>query len=321
MPEQTPRAEKTAQLLALLKEKYPKTFFSEADKVRPLKIDIHVDLCAALGDEYSKTAVKRALKNYAKTPEYFAVLKKGESRIDLNGEPCGVVSEEHIEIAENAKARQKRRQDRGEEEPTEMLNPSEELVSGRIEVTIKFTQLPHRIKTTKNGWKSFELDVGGKPIRITIRPKNWTKLEKLAGQYLYWIAAIKGRMGNKVKYGGFELLEPAVQVFERNPSSPDEAPNIVKVPPKVDSYREKPALMGRPDRKYSGGNRAPSGNSHPNPNNSTGLGGGNSGGNSRPTTVVRKKREIPAHLMDQRQRPTLGLKKKSTLGLKKHKED
>jgi hypothetical protein len=42
----------------------------------------------------------------------------------------------------------------------------------------------------------------------------WTKLEQAAASWRLWVAAIAGKMGARTAEG-FELTEPAIQVFER----------------------------------------------------------------------------------------------------------
>jgi hypothetical protein len=46
-----------------------------------------------------------------------------------------------------------------------------------------------------------------------VRPKTWKKLQNAGKEYSHWIANIRGQMGPRTK-GGFELLTPAIQIFE-----------------------------------------------------------------------------------------------------------
>jgi hypothetical protein len=88
------------------------------------------------------------------------------------------------------------------------------MTPGKLEVTIKINELPTEVTANKNGWKEFVLDCGGRVVTIALRPRMWTKIEEAAKQWPLWLASITGQMG-KPNGAGFELLEPAVQVFER----------------------------------------------------------------------------------------------------------
>jgi hypothetical protein len=87
-------------------------------------------------------------------------------------------------------------------------------IAGKLEVVIKINQLPNDVSTDKNGWKAFTVDCGGRPVTISLRPRMWTKLEEAAANYPLWVATIGGLMGEN-QGNGFNLREPALQVFER----------------------------------------------------------------------------------------------------------
>ena len=44
-------------------------------------------------------------------------------------------------------------------------------VSGKLEVTIKFSQFP-TVQLVENGWKRIEIDCGGRIVSATFRPKT-----------------------------------------------------------------------------------------------------------------------------------------------------
>ncbi len=94
---------------------------------------------------------------------------------------------------------------------------------GKLEVTIKINQLPTGVTTTPNGWKEFGLDCGGRTVTVALRPKLFSKLEAASTQYPEWVAALTGQMGPTTA-GGFVLLEPNLQVFERKPKAPAQPP-------------------------------------------------------------------------------------------------
>jgi hypothetical protein len=95
---------------------------------------------------------------------------------------------------------------------------SKQLASGRLELTIKITELPTP-RTVENGWQQFEVDCEGTIFTITVKPKNWNKLSNAAATLPVWVAAIAGKLGNKTPKG-FILLEPSIQIFEKKPKEP-----------------------------------------------------------------------------------------------------
>jgi len=96
-------------------------------------------------------------------------------------------------------------------------------IAGKIEVTVKITQLPSEVHTKrKNGWKQFTLDCDGHPVIVTLRPRMWNKLEHAQANYAAWVGQLSGRMGQR--HGqGFVLVEPNLQVFEKKAKAPAEA--------------------------------------------------------------------------------------------------
>ena len=77
----------SAPTLPALAETYPACF--DGENPRPLKLGIHRDLMAA---GFEKAAVKRALARYCNRPRYRKALRAGAIRIDLQGQPAGVVT-------------------------------------------------------------------------------------------------------------------------------------------------------------------------------------------------------------------------------------
>jgi hypothetical protein len=96
-------------------------------------------------------------------------------------------------------------------------------IPGKLEVSIKINQLPTEVTTTKNGWKEFRVDCGGRTVTISLRPRMWTKMTDAAAQWPLWLAAITGQMGQS-QGQGFILTEPALQVFERKPRPEEPKP-------------------------------------------------------------------------------------------------
>lgn len=111
----------------------------------------------------------------------------------------------------------------GEQAPTTVpeaqpAKTSKTMPSGRLELTIKISELPTP-RTVENGWQQFEVDCEGTVFTITVKPKNWNKFATAAASYPIWVAAITGKLGNKTPKG-FLLLEPSIQIFEKKPKEP-----------------------------------------------------------------------------------------------------
>lgn len=92
---------------------------------------------------------------------------------------------------------------------------------GKLDIIIKINTLPAQVETDKNGWKSFGIDCDGVHVRVSMRPKMWTKLAEAAANWPQWVGSISGKLG-PIQGQGLTLLEPSVQVFERKAK---EAPN------------------------------------------------------------------------------------------------
>ena len=89
-------------------------------------------------------------------------------------------------------------------------------ITGKLEITIKINEFPADVQTVENGWKSFDVDCGGKIVSVTLKPKMFKKLEDAQANYPQWVGAIAGKLGYIGK-DGFVLEEPNIQVFERKP--------------------------------------------------------------------------------------------------------
>ena len=73
--------------LAALKEQYPAAF----EKAHPLKIGVRDELAATTG--ISRTRLGRTLRYHTRRPAYLAALAAGGTRIGLDGEPAGEITE------------------------------------------------------------------------------------------------------------------------------------------------------------------------------------------------------------------------------------
>ncbi|MGC7559499.1 RNA chaperone ProQ [Pasteurella sp. PK-2025] len=88
------------EIIAYLVEKFP-LCFSLAGEAKPLKIGVFQDLAEALQEDerVSKTQLRQALRAYTSNWRYLHGCKVGAERVDLQGNPCGVLEEEHAQHA------------------------------------------------------------------------------------------------------------------------------------------------------------------------------------------------------------------------------
>ena len=108
--ENQPKLKSSKEVIAFLAERFPHCFSAEGE-ARPLKIGIFQDLVDRVAGEMnlSKTQLRSALRLYTSSWRYLYGVKPGAIRVDLDGNPCGELEEQHVEHArkqlEEAKAR------------------------------------------------------------------------------------------------------------------------------------------------------------------------------------------------------------------------
>lgn len=108
--ENQPKLNSSKEVIAFLAERFPHCFSAEGE-ARPLKIGIFQDLVDRVAGEMnlSKTQLRSALRLYTSSWRYLYGVKSGATRVDLDGNPCGELDEQHVEHArkqlEEAKAR------------------------------------------------------------------------------------------------------------------------------------------------------------------------------------------------------------------------
>ncbi len=91
---------------------------------------------------------------------------------------------------------------------------------GKLEVNIKITALPNWVETSKRGWKHICINAEGQIVHMNVRPRVWNKLLQANEDWPLWVASITGKIGQRFK-NGFELVEPAIQVYEKTTTSPN----------------------------------------------------------------------------------------------------
>lgn len=91
------------EVIAYIAERFPKCFSVEGE-AKPLKIGIFQDLAERLSDDpkVSKTLLRTALRQYTSSWRYLHGAKAGASRVDLDGNACGELEQEHIDHAQKA---------------------------------------------------------------------------------------------------------------------------------------------------------------------------------------------------------------------------
>lgn len=190
-----------------LAELYPACF--DWKKPRPLKLGIHRDLIAA---GYEPKRVRRALGAYCSRPSYQKAMRPGATRLDLSGQPAGVVTETEIELARASHAQRRLATD--ESLPNDIPLPQENLMAGRLELTVKFSALPKPL-AVRDGMKvGFQTE--GAVVVAVLSPKVWRKLEQAARNWPSWQGILTGQL-DRQEDGALVLKQPVLQVFEKKP--------------------------------------------------------------------------------------------------------
>lgn len=108
--ENQPKLNSSKEVIAFLAESFPQCFCIEGE-AKPLKIGIFQDIVERVPEEsqISKTRLRSALRLYTSSWRYLHGIKAGATRVDLDGNACGQLDEQHVEHArkqlEEAKAR------------------------------------------------------------------------------------------------------------------------------------------------------------------------------------------------------------------------
>ena len=224
----------------LLAESFPLCFSWE--QPQPLKLNIHQDLMAAGHD---RVAVRRALGRYCQADRYRRTLQAGATRIDLQGQPAGVVTEPEAAHARNALTPRAARATatRAALPPNDIPLPKEHLVAGRLELTVKFSELPQPL-SVQDGIK-IGIQTGEGIVTAILPPKVWRTLEQAAQTYPQWVATLSGSLDHFAE-GEIALKHPALQVFEKK-AKPAAAPDAKASEPKAAEV--KAAEVKAPERK------------------------------------------------------------------------
>ncbi len=106
--ENTEKLKNSKEVIAYIAECFPKCFTLEGE-AKPLKIGIFQDLAERLAEDskVSKTQLRAALRQYTSSWRYLHGVKPGAERVDLDGNSCGAIEQEHVEHAQTALAESK----------------------------------------------------------------------------------------------------------------------------------------------------------------------------------------------------------------------
>jgi ProP effector len=114
-----------AATIALLVERFPKTFFILESRRKPLKLKIHLDLQAAFGGAVTPDELGAALRFYCGNEGYLRSTLKGAWRVDLDGNPASVVTaDEQAHAVTHIAARAKAAAARKAAPPSSSVQPS-----------------------------------------------------------------------------------------------------------------------------------------------------------------------------------------------------
>jgi hypothetical protein len=101
-------------------------------------------------------------------------------------------------------------------------------IPGKLDVTLKINALPPA-KSASPGTMLFAVQADGRIVLVELKNKAWNTLKTAAESYPQWVAAITGQMGEAIE-GGFRLVNPTVQVFEKKAKPEATAPAESKAP-------------------------------------------------------------------------------------------
>jgi hypothetical protein len=207
---------------------YPACF--DWKQPRPLKIGIREDLFAAGHDP---KMIHRALAKYCARRPYLKVTLAGMPRLDLQGQPVGTVTADEEAVAKAKLAGTWTPPNRPASNPAPAGQPTPDLpidaplsenniVTGRLELTLKFSDLPKPMPV-KSGMK-IGIQTDSALVVATLPPKAWKKLEKAQAEWPQWVAALTGKLGTRAGADGEAVVvleQPALQVFEKKAKAAD----------------------------------------------------------------------------------------------------
>ncbi|MCL1144134.1 RNA chaperone ProQ [Shewanella gaetbuli] len=132
--ESTDKLTDTNAILAFLYETFPACFIAEGE-TKPLKIGLFQDLAERLADDsrVSKTQLRVALRRYTSSWRYLKGVKAGVQRVDLDGNECGELEQEHVDHAQATlkESQEKAKAKRQAQAPKAAKKPAKKAVKPR----------------------------------------------------------------------------------------------------------------------------------------------------------------------------------------------
>ncbi len=193
----------------------------------------------------AKHLIAKALNVLTRRPSYQRALAAPDSmRHTLEGVPVEPVSEDHRAFAQTQldaiHAKRQSAVEKSRRSPASALPPRIPLtpdqiteiltmaIPGKLDVTLKINQLPEA--KSLGSAVAFAIQADDRTVLVELKNKAWNSLKTAAESYPVWVAAISGKMGSPIK-GGFQLENPAVQVFEKKSKptdtvAPESAPPV-----------------------------------------------------------------------------------------------
>ncbi|OYD21220.1 RNA chaperone ProQ [Oceanimonas baumannii] len=168
--ENSEKLKNSKEVIAYLAECFPLCFIAEGE-AKPLKIGIFQDLAERMTDDpkVSKTLLRTALRQYTSSWRYLHGLKAGMSRVDLDGNACGELTQEHIDHARQALKESKekvfgpRKEKPAGKKPrprVKKVDPAKLTVEQNVKVLLGKSPVPATIKEVTRDDVQVELKTG-----------------------------------------------------------------------------------------------------------------------------------------------------------------
>lgn len=148
--ENTEKFKNSKEVIAYVAACFPLCFSLEGE-AKPLKIGIFQDLAERLAEDekVSKTQLRAALRLYTSSWRYLHCIQLGASRVDLDGNLCGELEQEHVDhakatlaeskarVAERRKEQKKRAQETDASSTVTVVDNNSENAHKPIEVKVQ----------------------------------------------------------------------------------------------------------------------------------------------------------------------------------------
>ncbi len=189
--------------------------FNQLPQVKPVEHLFHLQWSAA-GKTLSVTVRSKTFRKIKEAPETFKhwVCRLTASLATIDGKTL-VLHQASPQIVEK-------------------ILPEGELpkvMESQLSVVLSFSQFPHQVIQDTETVKSFVVQAGDFPVKVSLTKKSYLKLKKNTQQFSHWVVKISGKLGPTFSKTGFELLNPIPQVFEKQAKNPTHSKDTSSVPP------------------------------------------------------------------------------------------